>query len=68
MSKKHLIIVAALAMVLVAGIASATDEPNSAAVFERVFNDLPKGEVFLLKILQPDGRSTMATALEKPEQ
>ena len=35
--------------------------------FERVFNDLPEGKVFLLKILQPDGHSTMATALEKPE-
>ena len=36
--------------------------------FERVYRELPDGKVFLLKVLQPDGRSTMATAVEKPEQ
>jgi len=35
--------------------------------FERIFHGLPEGKVFLLKILQPDGRSTMVTALEKTE-
>jgi len=36
--------------------------------FERVYRELPDGKGFLLKVLQPDGRSTMATAVEKPEQ
>lgn len=42
MSKQNaLVIVVALGAVLLAGVAAATQVPNSAAVFERVFNDCP---------------------------
>jgi len=41
MSKLQILIVGALAMMLVAGAASATDVPSDAAVFLRVFNDCP---------------------------
>jgi serine protease Do len=35
--------------------------------FERVYDGLPAGNTFLLKVLQSDGQSTMVTALRKPK-
>jgi serine protease Do len=40
---------------------------QSVREFESIYEELPPGEVFFLKVLQPDGRSAMATALQKPE-
>ena len=34
--------------------------------FDRVYGDVDPGETFLLRVLQPDGQSTMVTALNKP--
>ena len=35
--------------------------------FETVYAEVASGKTFLLRVLQPDGRSTMMTALRKPE-
>jgi C-terminal processing protease CtpA/Prc len=35
--------------------------------FEMTYAEVASGKTFLLRVLQPDGRSTMVTALRKPE-
>jgi len=41
------------------------DRVRNVREFESSFDDVEPGETFLLRILQPDGRSTMVTALRK---
>jgi hypothetical protein len=54
MSKLNLVVVcAALATLLVAGVVTATEIPNSGAVFTRIFNDCPFSEVTVINNYPP---------------